>query len=286
MGNQQVSYLSAAGASGRVERRDRYKMMHRSDNFLQSFKDQLRKKCFNFYVIEIEFRPASMFNEIHRVVSNYTQFNTFLIECMQPEENMRKYQKQVRDFPEVSNYIEEMMNDRPSKNISLLDASEIYNRDFLSEKMSKIMINNIIKNDYSISAHNIVEPEVEKTENVFPDLKFLDNDGDHETQIEELLKDPNFIKLTQSSFTNLSIDPRTFQEKVKPDQDFLEAVIKTRAFRPKRKIEYNHKPLPDPYQHTLDFVPLKVFDYRHQTTEKLFELRDEIDIDEIVANKN
>lgn len=262
---------------------ERYMMERYQETVLKTFKENLREGNYNFFVIEIEGSSLSAFRKLHYAASMYRQLNLYLIECMQPSEILSKYVRNRRDLSDVMKAIEEIKKEPPPDNILLMDATAIYDRDRMNERVTAIMQRGILRNNYGMAAHKLDEPKIEAAPSQFTDLKLSDDVSDLQTRVTELLNNPEFLKLVQA-FGLIDIDPKA---QIEPEFDFrvLNAMKRTRVFKPSKTIEYNHKPLSDPYDLINGFHPTKVFEYGHRTTEKLFELRAEIDIDEVIAQR-
>jgi nucleoside-triphosphatase THEP1 len=283
LGNNRVSHLSSSELQR--DERDWFMMSRKEEMLVRKFRDQLREGKFCFFVVEVEGESLYAFERFYQLAMSFGHIHVSLVECLQPEEVIKKYARNEREMSEVMRANKEILKEPLPKNVLLLDAEKIYERDRMKERVYAIMQRNFLMNDYSTSAHKFQEPKIELAPNPFPDFKFPDDDGDFKEQVKELLKNPNFQKLIQSSFLNLSIDPKTFKPEVPVAPQMQTFIRRVQPFRVRRTIEYNHKPKPDPYELVLGFRPSKIFDYGHRSTDKLFEIRCNTDIDEVIALK-
>ena len=276
IGNPHATHLFS-----RQSNRDRRFMMERfSENLYEKFSESIREKKFNFYVVEIE-ASLSELKRFHQIASHHGKLSVFLIECNQPEEIIQKNSKNQNDFSEIKQQIEEMKIPLPKlmTDLIMLDASGIYERDRLFEKVNNAIDRNMMRNNYSISAHKYHEPRVEFVSNSLSRIvKFPDPED--KQQVKESMRNHEFAQLIKSSFLGLQFNPKKLEKEKKPSENYTKNLKLKPDFTPRSTSNHSNKIKTDQYVIVENFRPVKIFEYEHKTTEKLLNLLCE-DLDQL-----
>lgn len=279
VGNPNVMHLTSRDMHR--DRREMFFLERYHEKLFNNYRDAVRENKYTFFVVELDSPSQYDFKKFHEAATHFAKHHTYLIEIMQPEDIVKKYAKNKKDDKEALEQIEEMKKP-PPKEVMLLDAGPLYDRDRLMDKVNSIIDRYLRRNDFSIKQHDFryFEPRVERVENSLRNMVLPDPED--KSKIREALKNPDFVRLIQSKYLHLKIDHRSYQpEPIEPDEEFKKFVKSAPSFTAKENTNYNHNLRnKDDYEFANNFRPTKVIDYEHKTTENLLELRSRTEIEQ------